>query len=59
MRILRGAAASPGVAQGPWVRIMTAKLPEGGTVGPDAIDAERARLAEALESQRRAGGACQ
>ena len=47
---LTGVAAAPGVARGPWVHLRRRELPVGGRVGPDAVEAEDARLRDAANA---------
>lgn len=47
MKHLHGVSAAPGVVRGAWVRIDPSPAPAGGTIDPEAIGAEIARLAAA------------
>ena len=47
MQTLHGAAASTGVARGPWVRIDPPRAPAGRAIGPQECAAEEARLDDA------------
>ena len=46
-RRMRGVAAAPGVARGPWVHVRRRELPVGGRVAPGAAEAEEPRLRDA------------
>ncbi|HEU4572953.1 MAG TPA: phosphoenolpyruvate-utilizing N-terminal domain-containing protein, partial [Candidatus Limnocylindrales bacterium] len=47
---IRGTAASPGVARGPWVVIEARPLPTGRTIEPTEVEAEVARIRAASDA---------
>jgi len=50
MRSLTGVPASGGVARGPWIRVMAATAPSGGTIDPADADHELERLVAARDA---------
>lgn len=50
MRRLHGVGASAGLARGPWVHVGGGAAPAGGTIAPEAAEAEVQRLHAAAES---------
>ena len=55
-RVIRGTAAAPGIAMGPWARFDRAELPAGGRVAAADAEAEVTRVREAAEAVAIAAG---